>query len=98
MDSITSKNDLWRIELCDDKCGGVQFGCGEHHLLIPLELVYEKFQRTISFALRFQIDSFLQRWKALGELHNLVYFNIYHLVRCIEVVTAEKLKSFDVHS
>ena len=53
MDSIILKIRWWRIELCDDVCGGVQFGCGEHHLtsLIPLELVYVKLQRTITFAL-----------------------------------------------
>ena len=27
---------------------------------IPLKVVHEKLQRTISFALRFQFDSFLQ--------------------------------------
>ena len=97
MNSIISKNRRWRIKLYDDKCNNVQFGCDEHHFFIPLELMYKNFQRTIFFALRFQIDLFLQRWKALDEFHNLAYFNIYYIMRCIEVVVAKKLKSFDVH-
>ena len=93
MDSIISKNRSWRIELCADVCDDVQSDCGEH-LLIPLELMYAKLQRTISFAIDFWFDSFLQRWKALVKLHNLAYFNIYHMLRCCKVVTAV---SFDVH-
>ena len=97
-DSIIAKNRWWRIELYADVGGGVRFGCGEggEHLLIPLELVYEKLQRTISFALRFRFNSLLQRWKALSELHNLAYFNIYHMLRCMVIVTASAV-SFDVH-
>ena len=91
MDSIISRNRRWRIELCDDVCGGVQPGCGEggeHTSLIPLEVVYEKLQRTISFAMRFRFDSFLQRWKALDWFYNFGYFNVYHMLRCNENVIA----------
>ena len=67
---------------------------------IPLELVYEKLQRTISFVLRFRFDSFLQRWKALGKLHNLAYFNFYHIAWFVCVLNAFNCtiqnSSFDV--
>ena len=56
--------------------------------LIPLDLVCEKLQRTISSAIRSRFDSLLERLKVLGELHNLAYFDIYHMLRCIEVATA----------
>ena len=67
--------------LIGHKCGEG----GEH--LIPLDLVCEKLQRTISSAIRSRSHSFLQRWKALDELHNLAYFDFYHMLRCIEVAT-----------
>ena len=68
--------------LIGHKCGEG----GEH--LIPLDLVCEKLQRTISLAIRSRFDSFLQRWKALVKLHNLAVFNFYHMLRCIEVIAA----------
>ena len=92
MNSIISKNRWWRIELC----GGVQSGCdegGEH--LIPLKLLYLKFQRTITFAPVNRFNSFLQRWKALGLLHSLGYLHFYHMLQCMVVATAV---SFDVQS
>ena len=48
----------------------------------------EKLQRTIFFASRFRFNSFLQRWKTLVKLHNLIVFNFYHMLRCIEIIIA----------
>ena len=63
--------------------------CGEDEKhLISLNLVCEKLQRTIFFAIRFRFDSFLQRWKTLDELHNLIYFDFYHMLRCMKITTA----------
>ena len=53
-----------------------------------LNLMCEKLQRTIFFASRFRFNSFLQRWKTLVKSHNLIYFNFYHMLRCIEIIIA----------
>ena len=63
MDLKITKIRRWRIELYGDVGGDVRFGCGEdeERLLSPLELVYQKLQRTITFATGLGFDSFLQR-------------------------------------
>ena len=71
------------FELIEHKCDE-----NEEHF-ISLNLMCEKLQRIISSAVRFRFHSFLQRWKALVKLHNLTYFNFYHMLRCKCIITAE---------
>ena len=55
---------------------------------ISLNLMWKKFQRTIFFVSRFRFNSFLQCWKTFIEFHNLIYFDFYHTLRCIEITIA----------
>ena len=71
------------FELIEHKCGE-----SEKHF-ISLNLMCENLQRTISLAIRFRFDSFLQRWKALIELHNLTCYVFYHMFWCSCVITAK---------
>ena len=61
-----------------------------------LNLMCEKLQRTISFASRFRINSFLQRWKAFVKLHNLTYFDFYHMLRCKDRKIVKNWDFFEV--
>ena len=70
------------FELIEHKCDE-----DEKHF-ISLNLMCEKLQRTIFFASRFRFNSFLQRWKTLVKLHNLIYFDFYHMLRCMKITTA----------
>ena len=67
----------------------IEHKCDENEKhFISLNLMCEKLQRTISFASRFRFNSFLQRWKTLVKLHNLTYFDFYHMLRCMKITTA----------
>ena len=75
------------FEFIEHKCDE-----SEKHL-ISLNLMCEKLQRTIFSAICFRFHSFLQRWKTFDELHNLIYFDFYHMLRCKSRINV-KIKIF----
>ena len=49
---------------------------------ISLNLMYEKIQRLIFFTSYFRFNSIMKRLKMFDKFHNLIYFDIYHMLRC----------------